>query len=150
MIWFLYLTLIIALDQLTKFLIVNNISFFSTHAIISKFLYVTRVENRGVAFSLLQNKRIIFIPVTIALLLVFAYIFKKNNDVFLKITLLFITGGAIGNLIDRIFRGYVVDFFEFHFGSNTSPIFNIADMFILGGSGLLIYYLIFKSGKKTT
>jgi signal peptidase II len=145
MFWFLYLILIVGLDQITKFLVVNNIPFFSSHIVIGKFIYITRVENRGVAFSLLQNKRILFIPITIVLLLIFAYVFKKNKNTFFKTTLLFITGGAIGNLIDRIVRGYVVDFFQFHFGSNTSPIFNIADLFILSGSLLLVYFIAFKS-----
>jgi signal peptidase II len=99
---------------------------------------------------MLENKRVIFIPITVILLLVLAYIFKKNKSTFLKIALLFVTGGAIGNLLDRIFRGYVVDFFQFHIGTNASPIFNIADMFILVGSFLLVYYLVFKSNEKTT
>jgi signal peptidase II len=150
MFWVIYLILMVVLDQITKFLIINNVSFFSSHTLIPHLLYITRVENRGIAFSLLENKRLIFIPFTIILLLVFAYIFNKTKSGFLKISLVLIVGGAIGNLLDRIFRGYVVDFLEFHFSSTTSPIFNIADIFIIIGTLLLVYYLIFKADKKIT
>lgn len=97
---------------------------------------------------MLQNKRAIIIPVTfIFLILAIYYLFKFKNR-FLRLSLLFIVSGAAGNFIDRATKVSVTDFFQFQFGSYYTPIFNIADMFIISGTFMLAYYLIFNSNKK--
>lgn len=147
MIWLLLIFLIVAVDQITKFLINKSIILYGLHVVINNLLYLTHYENNGVAFSLLQNKRLIFIPISIAVLLVMGYFFTKSRNKLCKISLLFITSGATGNLIDRILKGSVTDFIEIHLGSIALPILNIADLFIISGTILLAYYLLFESNK---
>lgn len=148
MIWFLLIVLGVGLDQATKFLVVKNISMYESKGIIDKLFYLTHYENRGIAFSMLEDKRIIFVPVIIILLVFIGYWMYKSKSSYLNVCLILITSGAIGNLIDRIAKNGVVDFIEFRFGSHSSPIMNIADIFIIVGTFMLVYYLLASPGKK--
>ena len=116
--------LVILLDQATKFLFTNK-----------HFLFINYTTNTGAAFSLLegQNTLLIFISILVAIF-IFLLARKEKN---IKIPLAFIFGGTLGNLIDRIFLGYVRDFIDF----KVWPIFNIADSFNVIGV-LIIFYLI--------
>ncbi len=115
---------IIFFDQLTKFLFKNK-----------HFFIVNYQENYGAAFSILQGQLLIFIAIAI---LVIFLIFFYYNKVKYKIALLFILGGTIGNLIDRIFLGFVRDFIDL----KIWPVFNIADSATVIGAAILAYYLI--------
>lgn len=133
--------LLIIFDQIIKYLVINNLSLGSSLSIIDNFFYVTYIRNTGIAFGLFQNKNIfmiIIISIIIILLLIF-YKKEKNKHLTLNISIVLIISGAIGNLIDRIVRGYIVDYINFTFW----PAFNLADSFVVIGSILLGFYVIF-------
>lgn len=135
----------IAADQITKMWAVTNLKGNMSVNIIGNFLKFTYAENRGAAFSILQDKRIFFITVTFIMLTVVLYmlIYNKKITNLTKISLILISGGAVGNLIDRIRVGYVIDFIDVRFGDFYDfPIFNIADSFVVVGTALLIVLIL--------
>jgi signal peptidase II len=107
------------------------------------------VKNRGAAWSILQNGRIFFIILAIAGCVGITYYLFKKIDVMAKLALSFIMGGAIGNLVDRVITGEVTDFLEFHFGTYIFPIFNVADIFIVVGTIILVIYMLFFSSNES-
>lgn len=131
-----YLSFIgILLDQLVKEIIINKFSLFESVEIIKDFFQLTYVRNIGGAFGILEGSRFFFIIITILFLVYFIHtILKEKEEYFFK-TLYYsmLLSGIIGNLIDRIIRGYVVDFFHFKIFSYDFPVFNLADIFIVIG-----------------
>jgi len=128
------------LDQLTKYLVINFISFNETITIIPKFFYLTYVKNTGGAFSILNNNTWFLLLIgLICIFFLFNYIIKKEKFNSLeKIYLGLIIGGTLGNLIDRITYGSVIDYIGVIIGSYYFPVFNIADICIVIGAILLI------------
>ena len=127
------------LDRLTKAYAVKNLMNDPYQGSILNFTYL---ENRGAAFGILQDRRIFFIVLTLVIVLVLIYHFLKtyrSNHKLLNIALAMIISGALGNFYDRLTQGYVVDFIEFAFVN--FPVFNIADIFVTVGAGLLIIYM---------
>jgi signal peptidase II len=139
----LFCLLLISIDFISKYLVINLISN-KTIIIIKNFLKFLYVKNTGAAFGIMSGNIIILVIVTLILLF---YIIKEvKNNVDNKWTLLsylLILSGAIGNLIDRVFRGYVVDFISFTLFNKEMAVFNIADSYITIGVFLLII-LLFK------
>ena len=127
--------IILALDQLSKFIVIKNLNANQSIPIIKGLLYVTFVRNRGAAFGILKNQLPLFIFTALfAVVLIFLVISKKKErPLILNISLGLILAGAIGNLIDRLFLGYVVDFIDFRIW----PVFNVADSAITVGAVLL-------------
>lgn len=150
MLWGIIIVLIVALDQISKYVVVKNINFGDAITIIDKFFYLTYWENKGAAWGIFQNGRYFFIAMTTVVSVIMAYILYKAENKLLKASISMILGGAIGNLIDRILRGSVVDFLDFHFGTYHFPTFNVADSFVVVGTFLLAYYLIFIYKEKET
>lgn len=141
MIYIIIIVLGIILDRLTKNYAINNLIENPYSGTLFNFTYL---ENRGAAFGILQDRRIFFIILTLAIVCALVYYFLKNyktNPKVLNIALAMIISGAIGNFYDRLIQGYVVDFIEFAFVN--FPVFNIADIFVTIGSILLIIYMIF-------
>lgn len=134
---------IIAVDQITKYLAVARLKPEGSIPVIKGVFHLTYIENRGAAFGILQNQRWFFIILTIAISMGIAYylITQSHISLLLRISLCMILGGAIGNLIDRIRFGYVVDML--HFSLIDYPVFNVADSFVVIGTILLAYYLLF-------
>jgi len=143
MIWLIIVVLVVALDQATKYLIEKNIEFGSSIPVIDNFFYISHWRNTGAAWGVFQNGRLFLIPLTIVISAVMIYCLLKTDNTMLRLSFSFIIGGAIGNLIDRIWRGWVVAFFEFHFGTFVFPLFNVGDSFVVIGTALLVYYLLF-------
>ncbi|MCR4434340.1 MAG: signal peptidase II [Clostridiales bacterium] len=143
MLWGIIIVLIVALDRVTKLLVVKNFAIGDSLMVINGFFYLTYTENKGAAMGILQNARYVLIALTILVSLFLLYYLNKAEDRMLKLVFSLILGGAGGNLIDRIFRGSVVDFLDFRFGSYHFYIFNIADTFVVIGTILLAYYLLF-------
>lgn len=142
----------IALDQLTKLWASSVLREGGSIKIIGDFLRFTYAENKGAAFSILQNQRVLFIIVTIIMLAVLAYIYFKTKNItnLSRLSIAMIAGGAIGNFIDRFRLGYVVDFIDVRFGSLYDfPIFNIADSFVVCGTALLIILILFNKFEKS-
>ena len=132
----------ILLDQLTKWLAVKFLSPIDTFPIIKKVLHLTYVENTGAAFGMLKDHRWIFIVIsTVAIIIFSAYLYLGHADNRLyEVALAMVISGGIGNMIDRIGLGYVVDFIDFRL--INFAVFNGADSFVCVGAGLLILALI--------
>ena len=111
--------------------------------IIRNVLYLSYVENKGAAFGMLSNARIVFIAVTvITVAAIFIYVFyKKPKFKLFVIGLAMVSGGGIGNLADRIFKGYVVDFIDFRI--IRFPVFNFADVCVTVGAILIFIAVMF-------
>ncbi len=138
--------LLILLDQLTKYLAVHFLlPLQGGRILISGVFRLLYLENRGSAFGMLQNKQTFFIIFTIIVLAVILYIYykapKTRRMLLLRLDLILIFAGAIGNFIDRIRQGYVVDFLYFEL--IDFPIFNVADIYVTVGCFLLIFLLLF-------
>mgnify|MGYP000008398479 FL=1 len=128
------------IDQVSKIVLDNVLILGKSISIFDKFLYITKVYNDGISFSMLTGKRWLIILFSI-LILVFLYFymkkFKENKRNIIAFSLIF--GGLFGNLIDRIIYGYVIDFIDFYIFNYNYPIFNFADSFICIGVLILLY-----------
>lgn len=132
--------LILILDQLTKLIIINTLELHQSLPVIEGVFHLTYVRNSGAAFGILAEQRIFFIIITLLLIgfLIFFYRQVKEQGLLINIILGLILGGAVGNLIDRVRFGYVIDFFDFRIW----PVFNIADTAIVIGIGFFIYWVL--------
>lgn len=126
-------------DQISKILVVKFLDLNSV-TVIKNFFYLTYTNNTGAAFSILTDKRIFLVLVGIIILILLIYYLKKHQikNTINKIAFALVIGGSIGNLIDRIIRGSVVDFIDIKIFSYNFPIFNLADTFITIGVLLLL------------
>ena len=132
----------VALDQLTKWLAVEFLQGQPSFPIWQDVLHVTCAKNEGAAFGMLSDHRWVFMlfsTVAIVGLLVYLFRFRPKSR-YVQITLAMIVGGGIGNMIDRIALGYVVDFIDFTL--INFAIFNVADSFVTVGAFMLMGYLI--------
>ena len=131
---------VIALDQISKFVLVSTIPRYGSVAVIEGFFNLVHVRNRGIAFGLMnrpgQGLQFYFlVAATIGAIALLLFWFRKIKDEDPKITigLGLILGGAVGNFIDRIRLGEVIDFLDFYVGSYHWPAFNAADAAITVG-----------------
>lgn len=142
LIWTAVAGIIVVLDQLAKYWVINGIGNQVIHAIpgLINFVYV---KNTGAAFSILSESTGILGIISILFCLgVLAYWYlKKPEHILMKTSLTLLFAGALGNAIDRIFRGYVVDFIETAF--IDFPVFNVADIAITCGAVIMAIYIIF-------
>ena len=134
--------LLVVADQWTKFAITSNLRYSESVAITSYFNLVL-VYNKGAAFSFLSDaggwQRVFFIGITCVAIVVLSWLIAKHeSEKLFRWGLTLVLGGAIGNLIDRIAYGHVVDFLDFHFAGWHFWAFNVADSAITIGAGLLI------------
>lgn len=134
--------LLVVVDQITKLLTLSYIKPVGTMEIIKNILSFTYVENRGAAFGIMQDARWVFITMTVAIIALFiGYTLKRRpRGKLYYISSSMIIAGGIGNLIDRIFRGYVVDMIEVKF--IDYPVFNFADCCVVIGAILLCLYIL--------
>lgn len=132
---------IIILDQIVKMIISSKMLVNSSITIIKNFFNITYVKNIGAAFSILSGSRILLIMIAlIAIYIIYKLLVKnKNLNKINIINYSLLIGGIIGNLIDRIIRGYVVDYLDFTIFNYNFPIFNIADICIVISCILLIF-----------
>ncbi len=130
-------------DQISKLLTIRNLKAAGSVTLIKNVLDLTYVENRGAAFGIMQNARWIFIVITIAAIaamLIYKLKYKPKGLV-ANASLCLLISGAVGNMIDRVFRGFVVDMIEVTF--IDYPVFNVADCFVVVGAILLCVYILF-------
>ena len=132
----------VAADQITKHLVLANIAMYEDVAVLPGIFHFTYIDNKGGAFGMLANNRWVFLVIsTVAIAAFVFYIIKyRPKDILLRISLSFVVGGGIGNMIDRCFRGSVVDFIEVDF--IDFYVFNVADIFVCVGCGLMVLYII--------
>jgi len=153
--YFLISALLVGLDQWSKYLTVQNISLGETKEFIPGFLSLTHLRNTGAAWSLLEGKMIFFYVITGIVSVVIIYLLIKNykKSIWYSVGLSFVLAGAIGNFIDRVRLGYVVDMLQTDF--MNFPIFNVADSTLVVGVICIFIYLILdekaaKEGKNGT
>ena len=143
MIYYVIALLVIALDQLTKWMIVKNMEYGESIKIIENLLYITSHRNRGAAWGILQGQMWFFYLITIIVIIAIVYYIQKmaKRNGLLGTSLALMLGGAIGNLIDRVFRQEVVDFVHTYIFSYSFPVFNIADASLTIGVFLLVIHM---------
>ena len=139
------------LDQFTKGIILRYLPYNKTIPVIKGFFNITHVLNPGGAFGLMANlnpvlRSIIFLFISSMAVGIIFYFYRKTPEKYSLLSAAFalIFGGAIGNLIDRVRFGMVVDFLDFYAGNLHWPAFNVADSAITIGICIFLYYLIFK------
>lgn len=133
-------------DQLTKQLAVIRLRGQQPVSIVRNVFELYYLENRGAAFGILQGKRTVFILITVVVLAAIVYVYARlpftRKYRVIRIFLVLISAGAVGNFIDRVSQNYVVDFF--YFVLIDFPIFNVADIYVTCATVLLIIVLLFR------
>ncbi|OGT28215.1 MAG: signal peptidase II, partial [Gallionellales bacterium RIFOXYD2_FULL_52_7] len=135
--------LVIVLDQISKLLIINSFSYGENLPLLQIFS-LTLVHNPGAAFSFLSDaggmQRWLFSAIAVIASVAITWLLRKHaSETLFALALSLILGGALGNLIDRIAYGYVIDFLLFHWDEHYFPAFNVADSAITCGAGLMIW-----------
>ncbi len=153
---FVIIAVSVILDQITKVIALNDLKPIVSHPFIEGLIEFRFTTNPGIAFGMLGGKGWLFIPISsIAIILVVFILiyFRKKLSPLLSVALSMIAGGGVGNQIDRIFRGEVIDFLNFQF--IDFPIFNVADCFVtvgcvLAGISVIFFdkWILFDDGKK--
>ncbi|MBQ5805167.1 MAG: signal peptidase II [Erysipelotrichaceae bacterium] len=130
----------ILLDQITKYYVAHNFIQGARQKVIDGFFYLTYVRNTGAGFSILQGQRWVFIILTFIALPLFIYLYVKSDPghKLERFAYLLLISGTIGNFIDRVLYGSVVDFLDFIIFGYDFPVFNVADIFITVGVGLYL------------
>lgn len=134
-----YASIILFLDQISKILVDLYLSINDSFPVIKNFFHITYINNYGAAFGILNNKLWLLIIFTLlAFFIIYRYIntFKINKRN--EIAFSYLLGGILGNLIDRLFLGYIRDFLDFNIFGYNFPVFNLGDSFIFLGAILLI------------
>ena len=139
---FISILLLIALDQVVKWYVVKEIPLGGMRRFIPKVVSLTYLKNSGAAFSMLENQQWFFAIITlIAMGAAFVYLYRHiKGSLWLLLGLTLIISGGIGNFIDRVRQGFVVDMFHLDF--MNFAIFNVADIYLTVGVGLLLIYLL--------
>ena len=146
---YLYSLLLVVIDQIIKIVVIKNIQY-NPITIIKGILKFSYCENKGVAFSIGDGHVPMFIILNIFIIIGMVLFYEKNREEFKGICKIFFTmviAGGVSNLLDRIFRGYVIDFIDINDLFSFS-IFNVADIFIVCGIIGLLIYMLFKEGKE--
>jgi signal peptidase II len=146
--------MVLALDQFTKHLVEKHMRMYEVVPVIRGFFNLTRVRNKGAAFSLFSTapdgfRSAFFLSVSLVAVTVIAFMIRKANDRLLVVSFSLIAAGALGNLVDRMRFGEVVDFIQWYVGSWYWPSFNVADSAITAGVALLVIDMIFGLSAKS-
>ena len=144
---FVVAAVIAILDQLSKFLVTSLLAEGGGAPIIPNVLHLTIVHNTGAAFGVFQYRAAVFAFVSIVVIFMVILMLIRHRSRYSTVRwgLAFVLGGAVGNLIDRLRFGYVVDFIDIRIW----PVFNLADSFISIGAFLLVWYVLFQAGKQS-
>lgn len=139
----------LVIDQLSKFIVTSFMDTYHSITVVEDSFFLTYIRNKGAAWGIFSNSTLIL--ALISLVFLFFLIKYINDEVVIKkinaISFGFILGGIVGNLIDRLIRGYVVDFFSFVILGYHYPVFNIADVLIVIGVILFIVDFVLGDGK---
>lgn len=141
----LFITIIIlVLDQITKFIIASSMKVGDSFEVIPNFLNITSHRNDGAAWGILSGKMSFFFIITIIILVVLIvfYIKEAKNNLLMQIAISLLFAGALGNFIDRVLHGEVVDFVDTYIFGYNFPIFNVADSSLTIGVLLIIIALL--------
>ncbi len=139
---------LIAIDQITKYIVVTRMEIGEQIELMANFLYFTSHRNSGAAWGMLQGQMWLFYIVTVIVIIVVIYFMQTYRDQpLLQLGFAFILGGAIGNFIDRILFQEVVDFIDVYIFGYNFPIFNIADAALTVGVILMIILILFEDNQ---
>jgi len=131
---------IVVLDQLTKYIVAHSLKI-NQSIPISEFFNITYIQNKGILFGMMNNPSfspfLIIAANIIAIIILILWSLKPDNNFWTKAGITLIVSGAVGNLIDRLLYGGVIDFLDFHIGKYHWPAFNVADISITVGTILL-------------
>jgi signal peptidase II len=141
--WLFLSALVIVLDQISKLFMINHFTNQESLTVLSVF-DLALMHNTGAAFSFLSDaggmQRWLFTAIAVIASVSITWVLRKHStEILFALALSLILGGALGNLIDRIAYGYVIDFLLFHWNEHYFPAFNLADSAITCGAGLLIW-----------
>ena len=146
---------VVLMDQVTKILIHNSMRLYSREPVINGILDLHYIRNTGAAFGFLSGSHSVFrlpffIGVSVIAIVIILYLFNKmeESETLAPLALSLVLGGAMGNLVDRIRLGEVIDFIYFHYRRFAWPAFNVADIAITSGVILLIFHMLFLEEKK--
>ncbi len=147
MTWFFsIIVLTVVVDQVSKYWVFHNFFLFESRTILPGFFNLTYLTNNGAAFSILAGQpalwRQVFFIGTALVALVLIWLFQRSygrDSRLYTVALALVAGGAVGNLIDRVRFGFVIDFLDFHIGTYHWPTFNVADSAIFIGVSLFIF-----------
>ena len=142
---FLLMAVSVFLDQISKYLVVIYMDLYQSVDVIPGILRFTYIQNDGAAFGSMDDARWVFMLLsTVMIIAIVAYIVvKRPKDKLMIASLILITSGGIGNMIDRVRLGYVIDFIDFcAFPKIWMWVFNIADACVCVGAGMMILYLV--------
>jgi len=147
--------LVLVLDLVTKYLVEVHIRLYEVITVVPGFFNLTHVRNKGAAFGVLSNlpelwRTAFFVTITLVAVVVIAAFIRKAHERLLVIAFSLIAAGAVGNMIDRIRYGEVVDFIQWYAGSYYWPSFNVADSAISIGVGLLAIEMLFGKNQDTS
>lgn len=130
---------VLILDQITKFLISSNMVLFEDIPVISGFFHITYVQNTGMAWSMLSGQQFLLsLAAFVAIGVMLWVLIYRKPDAVTTVSIGFMMAGAAGNLIDRLMFNYVRDFLNFYIFGYDFPVFNVADIALCIGVGLLI------------
>lgn len=134
--------LLLLIDQLVKMFVSINMDLHQQITVIKEFFWIRLVHNPGAAFSILEGEITFFIIATIIALIVFSFMFLTTKDRISQIGLTMMVGGTLGNAVDRLRLGYVIDYLDFNIFGYAFPVFNFADILLTLGVVVLIYGMI--------
>lgn len=152
--YYLQIIFLFAIDQLAKFLVEKNIPVYSKVEVIPGFFNLSHIHNRGAIFGFFSQVDGVEVQIILALgsfiafgFVIFYFLRTPASSILLKTSLSLIVAGAMGNLFDRIWRGYVVDFLDFYIKRWHWPNFNVADSCITVGVVILLFVFFIKGGE---
>ncbi len=145
--FFIPAALVVGLDQLTKQFFWRN---GQNYDIVDGYFHITLVKNAGAAFGMFQGGRLFFVVASVIAIALISYIGLKvpREDRFRRFWLGLILGGAVGNLIDRVLYGEVIDFIQIGFRGHYWPVFNVADMAVTVGAIFLVLHAMRSPGAR--
>ena len=143
MIYYMLAALLIVVDQLSKWAILQNFELYEEKILLPGFLSLFYIQNRGAAWGIFEGRMIVFYIITVFVVGYLIYMFhkEKTDSKLVGVSFSLILAGAIGNFIDRLVNGFVVDMFRLDF--INFPIFNVADMCLTIGVALMLIHVLF-------
>ena len=137
-------TLLMFIDQLIKYFVIHNLELYKSIKLIPNFFYITFVKNDGAAFSILRGNRWLLIAIGIIALMfmIKLIIMDKKITKLHVVSYSLVIGGILGNLVDRVLYGSVIDYLDFYLFGYNAPVFNFADSCIVIGAIIIICVLI--------
>ena len=144
MVYIFLIAAVVAVDQALKYAVVHNLGMLNSVSVIDNFFYIHCIPNDGIAMGMMSGRQPVIIALTSLIMVglcAFIIVCRKRLHPFLLSCVALIVGGGIGNIIDRVRLGYVVDFFEFTFFD--WPVFNVAVIYVVAGVILMELLIVF-------